>query len=264
MPGVHPSTWLMGHCARAGPLCRGRGRLHQAGLIRHLAAPPDVGGTGLRVGLNWYLAPDEAHNQDGKHIAYLQPGNRWHASLAELDPDLMRRLAHVVGGSRTVRALEASGALPVGAPTHAEPLDPVSGRGGRRAWHRRALDALRGADVVLADPDNGLSSKASGPKLHKYALVAELADYAGRGQSLVGYHHADRSRPAETQAVQRLDQLATGVGQVPIGAIIARRGSCRFFLVTAAGAHRELLSAALSSFATRWATHAELVAPGGL
>jgi len=28
--------------------------------------------TGLRVGVNWYLVGDESHNNDGKHIGYLE------------------------------------------------------------------------------------------------------------------------------------------------------------------------------------------------
>ena len=31
------------------------------------------------VGLNWYLAEDESHNADGKHISYLDAGSRLHA-----------------------------------------------------------------------------------------------------------------------------------------------------------------------------------------
>jgi hypothetical protein len=61
------------------------------GLLRHLAAPPEAGGAGLSVGLNWYLAPDEDHNADGKHIAYLDPSNRQHQSLAACNSDLMER-----------------------------------------------------------------------------------------------------------------------------------------------------------------------------
>jgi hypothetical protein len=142
-------------------------------------------------------------------------------------------------------------------------LDPSWSSAGRRTWHRRALDALGSADVVFTDPDNGLCSLAKRPRLHKYALVAELADYARRRQSLVAYHHADRSAKAETQARRRLEELAKGVDQVPVGAVIAHRGSCRFFLVTATDPHMELLSAALTTFATRWAPHAELVSTNG-
>jgi hypothetical protein len=27
--------------------------------------------SGLRLGVNWYLVPDEGHNADGKYVAYL-------------------------------------------------------------------------------------------------------------------------------------------------------------------------------------------------
>jgi hypothetical protein len=239
------------------------GDFMKLGLLRHLAASPGTGGTGLTIGLNWYLVPDEANNADGKHIAYLQPSNRQHATLAACDPELIRCLTRVVEDKRSVRALEMCGALPGGPPSHSEMLDPTWSSAGRRAWHRRALDALGSADVVFTDPDNGLRALVRTPRLHKYALVGELADYARRQQSLVVYHHADRSASAETQARRRLEELARGVDQVPVGAVIARRGSCRFFLVTATDPHVELLSAALTTFATRWAPHAELISTRG-
>jgi hypothetical protein len=232
------------------------------GLMRHLAASTNGGGPGLVVGLNWYLAPDEGHNADGKHIAYLRPANRQHASLAACDPELILCLAHVAAGDRSVEALESSGALPHGSPTHAERLDPTWSSTRRLDWHRRALRALAGADVVFTDPDNGLCSVPGKPRLHKYSLLSELVDYARRGQSLIAYQHAGRSLRAELQARQRLDQLATGVGQEPVGAIIARRGSCRFFLVTATAAQRTRLAAAVAGFAVKWSPHAELVVPG--
>jgi hypothetical protein len=239
------------------------GDFMKLGLLRHLAASPETGGTGLAIGLNWYRSQNESHNADGKHTGYLQPSNRWHSSLAACDPDLIRYLERVVANERSVQALERSGALPVGSTTFSEVLDPAWSSVDRHAWHQRALEALAPADVVFADPDNGLCSSARTPKLYKYALIAdELAEYARRGQSLVAYHHADRSDKAEIQAGRRLQELARGVRQVPIAAVIARRGSCRFFLVTAAEPHRKSLSAALGSFETTWAPHVSLVRGG--
>ena len=235
------------------------GDFMKLGLLRQLAAPAGDGGSGMRMGLNWYLGPDEAHNGDGKHIAYLDPSNGMHRSLAGCDRDLIERLARVVAVERSVAALDRSGTLPPGSRTHSEMLAPSAGLVGRRAWHRRALDALAGADVVCADPDNGIRPAAAAPKLHKYALLEEMADYARRGQSLVVYQHADRSADARTQAARRLEQLSDGVGQPPVAAIIARRGSCRFLLITGTDGHRDRLAAALESFAERWSPHAELV-----
>jgi hypothetical protein len=213
----------------------------------------------MAVGLNWYLVPDEAHNADGRHIAYLHPTNSWHRSLEACDSDLMRRLAWVVAHGHSVEALEASGALPAGCRTHREMLDPASGPTGRQGWHTRALMALEGPEVVFADPDNGVRTAATRSKSHKYATVEELADYARRGQSLVVYHHADRSAGVETQAQRRLAELASGVGQRSVGTVIARRGSCRFFLVTASDGHHERLATSLDQFAARWFRHADLV-----
>lgn len=229
------------------------------GLLRHLAAAATSGGAGMAVGLNWYLVPDEVHNADGRHIAYLHPTNSWHPSLEACDSDLMRRLAWVVAHGHSVEALEASGALPAGCRTHREMLDPASGPTGRQGWHTRALMALEGPEVVFADPDNGVRTAATRSKSHKYATVEELADYARRGQSLVVYHHADRSAGVETQAQRRLAELASGVGQRSVGTVIARRGSCRFFLVTASDGHHERLATSLDQFAARWFRHADLV-----
>jgi hypothetical protein len=219
------------------------------GLLRHLTADD------LSFGVNWYLTPDETHNADGKHVAYVEPENRQHASLKACDPDLMQRLSGVVVGSRSVQALEDSGALPVGALTFGEGLDRSVNR---QAWHERALAALASADAVFVDPDNGLASASRTPTI-KHVLMGELADYAARGQSLVVYHHADRSAKAEDQAKAQLSRIARAVGQVPVGTIIARRGSCRLFPVTASDARLNALAYRLQSFAERWRGHVELV-----
>jgi hypothetical protein len=186
------------------------GDFMELGLLRHLAGSSSDGGAGLSIAVNWYLTPDEGHNADGKHIAYLRPTNRQHYALRACDADLMRCLAHVVADGRSVRALETCRALPAGSLTHHEMLDPILGGAGRRGWHRRALAALADAAVVFVDPDNGIRTASRGSKLHKFALIDELADYAARGQSLVAYHHADRSVDSQTQARRRLHELAAG------------------------------------------------------
>jgi hypothetical protein len=213
----------------------------------------------MSVGLNWYLAPDESDNADGKHVSYLDSPSRVYRSLVACDPDLVPKLAEVVRSERSVAALERCGALPIGSPTYSERLSVALRKSARQAWHERALAALAGAEVVFVDPDNGIRTPSAGSKTHKFALVAELADYAKRGQSLIAYHHHDRSEVAESHARRRLKELADGVGQAPVAGIIARRGSCRFFLVTADAAHQEALAEAVVDFAARWTPHVELV-----
>jgi hypothetical protein len=235
------------------------GDFMKLGLLRHFASPTTSGGAGLSLAINWYRAPAEWHNRDGKHISYLSPNNRWQQSLRACDPDLMLRLARVVARVRSIEALETVGALPGGSTTHREMLDPVRGPASRRDWHERALVALPGRDLVFADPDNGIHKAPRPAKLHKFALVDELADYAGRGQSLVVYQHADRSADRLTQARRKLAELADAVTQRPVAAVIARRGTCRFFLITAGDRHWQQLAESLRSYAERWSPHAELV-----
>jgi alkylated DNA nucleotide flippase Atl1 len=234
------------------------GDFMKLGLLRHLAASRADGGAGLRLGINWYLTSDEGHNADGKHIAYVRRENAQHHSLRACDADLMTRLTSVVGGARSVAALEESGATPAGAVVYRAMVHGSFSPGERKRWNARALEELADAQLVFADPDNGIRM-TGGSNLHKYALVQELAEYARRGQSLVVYHHADRSEDVASQARRRVVELAQGTGQAPVGAVIARRGTVRFFLVTAAGGHHDRLSASLVGFASRWARHAEVV-----
>jgi hypothetical protein len=123
------------------------------------------------------------------------------------------------------------------------------------------MAALAGAAVVFCDPDNGIVDQPSASRLHKYPLISELRDYAQRQQSVIAYHHHDRSAPAADHARKHLDQLATGVQQTPIGAIIAHRGTCRFFLMTAATAHIQTLTTAVDAFSSKWSAHVELILP---
>jgi hypothetical protein len=76
---------------------------------------------------------------------------------------------------------------------------------------------------------------------------------------MVAYHHADRSADSRTQAHRWLAELARGVNQEPLAAVIARRGTCRFFLITVDKQHRGQIVAALRSYVDRWVQHAELL-----
>ncbi len=44
---------------------------------------------GYRLGVAWWLFPDESHNQDGRHVGYLQRPEQWR----HFDPMLFDVLA---------------------------------------------------------------------------------------------------------------------------------------------------------------------------
>lgn len=232
------------------------------GLLRSLV--PSRWPASLRLGVVWYLTADETHNADGKHVAYLNPGHRSSGRLRELDPDLYARLAHIVAsGQRSIAALAAAGVLGARTCYFGELLDfadlPAgpAGRAARqerrRSWAQRALAATSGCDLIFAEPDNGIRpahhrEPAHRPQAVKHAYLDELAAFARRGQSLIAYHHADRSAPIEQQARRRLADLARDAPVKPVAAVRASRGTTRLFLVGAAtSSHTRYLTDRLTS-----------------
>lgn len=233
------------------------------GLLRQLCAGDDSA-PALKLGVVWYLVKDESHNDDGKHIAYLREDYAGAKAFRSLDPDLYDCLAGVVqSGRRSTAALEAEGVLPVGAKTYSEPLDfgrVLSGGVAERlryrdAWLQGALEATSGCELIFADPDNGIRKVGhtvvrTRTNAVKHAYLDELAAFAARGQSLVVYHHADRSAPVAEQARRRLAELAQEVAEVqPLAAVRASRGTTRLFLVATAARHVDLFTSRLRRLA---------------
>lgn len=213
------------------------------GLLRWLT----TGISAPHLGVVWYRTVDEAHNADGKHVAYLRDGHTTARALRPLDPDLYDGLSSIVtSGQRTTAALAEARLLPSGTVyfndlLHLADLPIAAGAARaerRRVWLARALAATRGCDLVFADPDNGIRSTRHPAGSHrnravKHAYLNELATFTARGQSLVVYHHADRSAATPVQAQLRLSDLAREAGVAPIAAVRASRGTTRLFLVAA-------------------------------
>lgn len=133
---------------------------------------------------------------------------------------------------------------------------PVSAREARRArrrsWAQRALAATLDCDLIFADPDNGIRPAqhpvpAYRTRAVNQAYLSELAAFAQRGQSVIAYHHADRTATVEQQAHRRLADLAAGLPVRPVAAVRASRGTSRLFLVGAAtAAHARYLTERLT------------------
>ncbi len=226
-------------------------------LLRELCTGGD--GPELRLGVCWYLVPDESHNADGRHVSYLRPGNRHGASLEACDPELFSTLRTLVEkGERSVWSLERSGVLPRGTVTYRAPLRRSMAPTARQAWHRAALDRLAVAELIFADPDNGVRVERRSGSAEKYAMAHELADYLQRGQSVVVYHHADRSRGGvAAQIHRRMEELRSCTGVEPLGGVIARRGSVRFFVILPTSTHSARLRRAVHGYAVRCFPHVE-------
>jgi len=121
----------------------------------------------------------------------------------------------VTSGRRSTAALADAGVLTAGTCFFGDPLDftvlpsGLAGRAAdgpqRRSWLGQALAAAAACQLIFADPDNGIRPAGHREPSHrakavKHAYLDELAAFAQRGQSLVVYHHADRSATVDQQA----------------------------------------------------------------
>jgi len=91
----------------------------------------------------------------------------------------------------------------------------------------------------------------------KHAYYDELRAFTERGQSVVAYHHADRSAKVEIQAQRRMADAAEELDIEPLAIVRASRGTNRLFLVLAQPNHRPRLEERLQH-TIRGPWHAEL------
>ena len=212
-------------------------------LLRHLAV-------GRRLGIAWYLYPDESHNDDGRHTKYLTDIERWR----DLDPTLFDALLAVASEKRTVAALQDSGAIRA-MEVCSMPIVrnvPSEDRGSARAtWFAHNLRTLAQCDLVFADPDNGIIDDAEHrrkrPSFGKQMPLSEVLAIAG-GRSAVIYHHNTRFKGGHDKEVDHwLAQLGPNAMAVRASAY-----SCRTFFIVNPD---ETLAARASEFCNRWAGH---------
>src|SRR5690242_17555125 len=157
-----------------------------------------LAGDDLRVGIVWYLNTSEEENRDGNYTDY--------SRLRKYTPTLYDILANVVNSrtrARSVAALEQAGVMPPGTLFYGSPL-PVQRSTRDRScvyrsrdhWLRGALRAMREADLVFLDPDNGVApqtvSKYSRRSV-KYAFPDEIVSFLRARHSIVLYQHHQRN-----------------------------------------------------------------------
>lgn len=236
------------------------GDFSKLGLLRALHS------TGLSIGLNWYLTPDETHNSDGRHVGYLDQ-----SEYRECDEGLWLELGKIVKSEkRMVRYMEKDEILR--AAFFSECLDfsdaskndkrrclPKADRNAlREEWFERSLAALAGRDVVCVDPDNGLivPSAAGRPKENKYVLSSELASYYGQGSTVVYYQHkARRKDPVYVKQLNELLESQAFPGASGL-ALKFTKTSQRYYMLVIQPQHREVVESAVASMlSTAWGNY---------
>ncbi len=231
------------------------------GLLRTLAGVYPTADA-LRLGIVWYLTDNETHNNDGKHVGYLS-----RPEFQACDPHLFESLRSVSSLDRMVAHIPRMGVFPEETVLFDSLLSfagvaPAQRVAHRRQWMDSALEATQDCELIFCDPDNGLTDSdarlrsQTGPK---FTGLEEAAEFSRRGQSLLVYHHADRSAPVAVQAARRMAQLRAATGNDDVMCLSFRRGTVRLFLLAPAPAHSALLrERAATLVASPWGAHFEL------
>ena len=239
------------------------------GLLRALCRSESAQDPALKLGVVWYLTPDETHNNDGRHIGYLNPTPKNLKAFRRCDPELYDMLGGIVqNDQRQVSAIRDRGVLPNGTEYFDRMLDlsterfhrnPVARTRARAKWCQDALQATKGCDVVFVDPDNGIgsTSQVRSPTGAKYVSLDELIPYLSRGQTLVIYHHLNRRAPADHQIRSLCGVLRAAYGYCRLyEAMRFYRGSARVFFMLSQGSQSAHLERRLKRFLTTvWTAH---------
>ena len=210
------------------------------GLLRALSP-------GRRVGVAWYRYPDERHNGDGRHIAYLDQPQRYKC----LDPALFSHLRNMTKDARSINSLlpVLGGAISSDESVDSSMISPRERRSWRTAWFKRVVDSLSPCDLVFADPDNGIIDDADWrrgrAKFGKQMPLSEVQELA-EGRCALIYHHNTRRRGGHDAEV---DHWLGEVG-MPGLAVRATAYSPRTFFVLNP---IEEIEARIEEFCQKWA-----------
>ena len=169
------------------------------GLLRFLAQQK------ITVGVNWYLTPrdETGHGDNNKYLD--DPSQR------DYDPKVFDALYKIVKSykqeDRRVQMIQDANLVP-SAIYYSDQLDlqkkmPIDRYYERRFWYNRSIVKLKDADLIFADPDNGINYRETNrsKKNEKYVFPEEISGYYYRGKDVVFYCHKGRRNEETWKAV---------------------------------------------------------------
>ena len=236
------------------------------GLLRRLSGltDPDTQEPDLRLGIVWYLTPDNCCKRDGGSVGYLKDNPKNRRPYRECDPYLWDALKVLVDGNRRcIHKIPGTGIFPPGTLCYDAPLFylPYVRRPprdeARALWFAGALRKTRDADIVYLDPDTGIAPNDSemflkdGPK---YTYLSDIREFWARGQSLAIYQHLNR------QGADRLIRDKTRLlrGEFGVEPIPMRAASCVFFILPQPRHRPRIEERVRRMLADEWGQHARL------
>jgi len=195
-------------------------------ILRHLAR-------GNRLGVAWWLFPDEIHNNDGGHRQYLKRPDEWE----RFDCSLFDALSRIdVGKARNVAALESlvPNAIFAGEPV---PCDlrtftrrPVE----RKRWLLDTKALFKDCDLIFLDPDNGIAPASLRPtqrRAGKRVFINDLRELKENDQAIIIYHHHSMFKGGHKAELRYLARRLREGGFRVCGALRAKPWSPRAFFI---------------------------------
>jgi hypothetical protein len=198
------------------------------GLLRFLA------NHGICIGVNWYLTEND-ESADGKFTDYLKDKD---SPDRRCDPELFDALRKIVLPrsiqEKNVDMIREAELIPNAC--YYNSLLPDSNQDAkareinRRFWLNNSLLMLGEADLIFADPDNGLSfRKSAGNKgSEKYVLPEEIEKYYWDGKDVVYYCHKGRRKPEAWE--QAKTEIRTRIRDAQILGVTFHRGTQRSYI----------------------------------
>ena len=225
------------------------------GLLRFLAQQ------GITVGINWYLTPNDetGHGADNQ---YLNDPN-----LKGCDRDVFDALEKIVKTykqeERRVQMIQDARLIP-GAVYYSDELDlqnlsPIDRYFRRRLWFNKSIITLKKADLIFADPDNGISYRETSrsKKNEKYVLPEDVTAYYSRGKDVVFYCHKGRRSKEAWEAV--VSDITTFIPSAKVFDLTFLRGPRRSYIFVIHPEKEEQYHALLNRFtAGTWEKHFRL------
>ena len=193
------------------------------GLLRFLS------NHGIIIGINWYLTEDDK-SSDGKFIEYLKkPADRVY------DPELYDALQEIAFRSdKTVKMIEDSGMIQgaefFGEILNTNRLEAKARKWTRRTWFNNSTFMLQDAELIFADPDNGISfTKTVQTKDgEKFIFPDEVCEYYHSGKNVVFYCHKGRRKAEDWE--QAKTEIRKYLRDAQILAVTCHRGTQRSYI----------------------------------
>jgi hypothetical protein len=250
------------------------GDFGKLGLLRCLSTNSDGGGA-LRLGIVWYLVPDELRGNDGKHIGYLKRTAKNERRFRSCDAELYDALVRIVSTDRSVSNIESAGVLPADTCYFNDELALSEFRtfgsswartSARQKWLSRSLECVKDCDLLFLDPDNGLevpSVEIHHQRAPKYVFFEELKTFASLDglKTLIVYQHLCRNGCAAEQIDGRTQEIKDQLGdERAVLPVVYRRGTQRvFFIISFSAQQEELLRSRVKKMLREpWSRHFSL------